>query len=100
MPISYSDHIFYDADHGIHFEKSYAKERSFYFHIVFGTDQFLDYQKDLFQDFLGTVIDIIESEENDFIDVKSQFEKALQDLNTKLQAFSDKIKEDITFPIK
>ncbi|MCX6822970.1 MAG: hypothetical protein NTX91_03140 [candidate division SR1 bacterium] len=57
--------------------------------VGFGVDKFVDYQKDLVQDFVAEVMEKVGEEESYDIDVlKSHFEIALQNLNTKLKAFA------------
>jgi hypothetical protein len=61
----------------------------------------VDYQKDLIQDFVGEVMEKVGEEESYDIDVvKSHFEIALQNLNTKLKAFADKVRDVDFFEIK
>lgn len=69
--------------------------------VSFGTDKFVDYQKDLIQDFLAEVMEKVGEEESYDIDVlKSHFELSLQNLNVKLKAFADKVRDVDFFEIK
>ena len=69
--------------------------------VGFGVDKFVDYQKDLVQDFVAEVMEKVGEEESYDIDVlKSHFEIALQNLNTKLKAFADKVRDVDFFEIK
>ena len=69
--------------------------------VWFGAAKFVDYQKDLIQDFVGEVMEKVGEEESYDIDVvKSHFEIALQNLNTKLKAFADKVRDVDFFEIK
>jgi hypothetical protein len=69
--------------------------------VGFGVDKFVDYQKDLIQDFVAEVMEKVGEEESYDIDVlKSHFEIALQNLNTKLKAFADKVRDVDFFEIK
>lgn len=69
--------------------------------VGFGVAKFVDYQRDLIQDFVGEVMEKVGEEESYDIDVvKSHFEIALQNLNTKLKAFADKVRDVDFFEIK
>lgn len=64
-------------------------------------EKFIEYQKDLFVWALADISDKLSSDEeinsNDF---KKFFEQLLQDLNSKLMVFAEKIKDVERFPIK
>jgi virulence-associated protein VapD len=61
----------------------------------------VDYQKDLMQDFIAEVMEKVgEDEEYDMDVIKAHFEVALQNLNTKLKAFADKVRDVDFFEIK
>ena len=69
--------------------------------VSFGAAKFVDYQKDLVQDFVAEVMEKVGEEEMYDIDVmKSHFEIALQNTNTKLKAFADKVRDVDFFEIK
>ncbi len=68
--------------------------------VWFEADKFLDFQKDLLQDFLAELKDKISDENYDIDDIKNHFEVALQNLNVKLKAFADKVRDIDFFPIK
>lgn len=100
MSIHYTNTLFHKEDNAVHFSKDFPGEKSFYCHVVFESEKFIDYQKDLFEDFLGVVVDALSDEEGSLEEVKVTFERELQDLNTKLSVFAEKIKDVDTFPIK
>lgn len=64
--------------------------------VGFQSNKFLDFQKDLLQDFVAELKDKISDDTYDIDDVKNNFEIALQNLNVKLKAFADKVR-DIEF---
>lgn len=68
--------------------------------VGFESDKFLDYQNDLLQDFVAELKDKISDEHYDVDDVKYHFEISLQNLNTKLKAFADKVRDVDYFGIK
>lgn len=69
-------------------------------YVVFETEKFLDYQKDLLQDFLADFIDKANTEIYDEWDLKSNLEEWLQNLNVKLKLFADKVTDIDHFAIK
>lgn len=77
-------------DNGIQF-KSY---------LLCDTEKFLDYQKDLIQDFIGEFMDACQWSRVEIQEVKDAFEVWLQNLNTKLKLFADKVRDVEYFPIK
>jgi hypothetical protein len=69
-------------------------------YVIFETEKFLDYQKDLLQDFLADFIDKANTKIYDEDDLKANLEERLQSLNVKLKLFADKVTEIKRFPIK
>ena len=68
--------------------------------VGFQSDKFLDFQKDLLQDFLAEFKDKVTDENYSIDDIKNNFEIALQNLNIKLKAFADKVRDVDFFGIK
>lgn len=68
--------------------------------VGFQSDKFLDFQKDLLQDFVAELKDKISDENYDTDNIKNNFEIALQNLNVKLKAFADKVRDVDFFGIK
>ena len=68
--------------------------------IYFATEKFLDFQKDLIQEFLADYLDYLKKEEYDTQEIKAELEIALQNLNTKFKHFADKVHDVDYFPIK
>jgi len=69
-------------------------------YVVLESEKFLEYQKDLIQDFLADFIEKINTEVYDEWDLKSNLESWLQNLNVKLKLFADKVTDVERFPIK
>lgn len=68
--------------------------------VLFEEIKFLDYQKDLIQDFLGEFIELCNQESNDLDNAKSYLESWLESLNTKLKLFAEKVRDVQKFDIK
>lgn len=69
-------------------------------YVVIWSEKFLEYQKDLLQDFLADFIDKSNTEIYDEWDLKSNLEECLQNLNVNLRKFADKVKDVDRFSIK
>ncbi len=69
-------------------------------YIVFDSDKFLEFQKDLIQDFLAEFIDKSNTEIYDETDLKNNLEEGLQNLNINLRKFADKLTDVDRFGIK
>lgn len=69
-------------------------------YVILETEKFLEYQKDLLQDFLAEFVDKSNTEIFDEWDIKANLEEWLQNLNVKLQLFADKVQDVERFPIK
>lgn len=68
--------------------------------VGFQSNKFLDFQKDLLQDFVAELKDKITDDTYDIDDIKNNFEITLQNLNVKLKAFADKVRDVEFFGIK
>lgn len=69
-------------------------------YVVLESEKFLEYQKDLIQDFLADFMEKINTEVYDEWDLKNNLESWLQNLNVKLKLFADKVTDVDRFPIK
>lgn len=67
---------------------------------LFETDKFLEYQKELIQDFMVDLKEKINVEWISIDKMKSEFEISLQALNSKLKIFADKVRDVEYFKIK
>ena len=65
----------------------------------FTSEKFLEYQKDLIQECIANLVEGLEKE-GDTEYIRSVCEKGLQDLNVKLKAFADKVRDVEYFEIK
>lgn len=68
--------------------------------INFVEPQFIDYQKDLIEEFIADVQDVASSENYDVDGIKKTFETGLQNLNTKLKSFGDQMEKIHYFQLK
>ncbi len=70
--------------------------------VEFQSEKFVEYQKDLLQEFIADFVDTIQNMEDiqDNDEVRVKCENALQELNTKLKTFADKVRDVEYFPIK
>lgn len=68
--------------------------------INFVEPQFIDYQKDLIEEFIADVQDVASSENYDVDGIKKAFETGLQNLNTKLKSFGDQMEKIHYFQLK
>ena len=62
-------------------------------------DHLHQYQIDLFQEVVADIIDKIQSDDTQYEEVRTTFEKSLQSLNTTLTVFAHKAKDITHFPI-
>lgn len=69
-------------------------------YVVLWSEKFLEYQKDLLQDFLADFMDKSNTEIYDEWDLKSNLEECLQNLNVNLKKFADKVTDVDRFSIK
>lgn len=89
-----------EQDHVFNFTEELPNGIKVKMFVGFESDKFLDYQTDLLQDFVAELKDKINDEHYDVDEVKQQFEIALQNLNVKLKAFADKVRDVDYFGIK
>ena len=100
MQIKESKKIYKEAEHYIDVHKHFKDGIQCKMFVEFPTEKFVEYQKDLIQEFIANLIDDIDSNDYDVDQIKSNCEIALQDLNTKLKAFADKVRDVEYFEIK
>ena len=92
--------LYMEQDHVYNFTEELSNGIKIKMFVGFESDKFLDYQNDLLQDFVAELKDKISDEHYDVDDVKHHFEISLQNLNTKLKAFADKVRDVDYFGIK
>lgn len=93
MHITVQSQEYVSADHFYTFERKFPRNISLCVHIAFHTDKFVEYQKDLFHDFVATITELLSQESLSLPEFKDMFETYLQDFNAKLGIFVDKIKD-------
>lgn len=62
-------------------------------YIQIHSEKFVDYQKEILQEFVADFVDQIKEPSLSSRDIEEMLEQQLQTLNTKLQAFADKLRE-------
>ena len=92
--------LFVEQNHHFSFKKTYDNGTTVQADIFFLSETFIDYQKDLINDFLAVINDDINDEDIGIKDLKKIFEQELQELNTKLTVFAEKIDSVDYFPVK
>ena len=100
MQIKEGKKIYKEAEHYIDVHKHFKDDIQCKIFVEFPTEKFVEYQKDLIQEFIANLIDDVENNEYDIDQTKGRCELALQDLNTKLKAFADKVRDVEYFEIK
>ncbi|MFA7718066.1 MAG: hypothetical protein WC875_05105, partial [Candidatus Absconditabacterales bacterium] len=101
MNIKEKKFLYLDEEQVFQFAEDLKNGAKLKLFVTFSSDKFVDYQKDLMQDFIAEVMEKVGEEEDYDMDViKSHFEVALQNLNTKLKAFADKVRDVDFFEIK
>lgn len=84
----------------INLEKKISDNIYFYADIYFLSDKFVEFQKNLFNEFFGEIIDKLSSVNIQIDDFRNFFEAKLQDFNVKLNVFSEKLKDNDKISIK
>ncbi len=69
--------------------------------VVCSKEKYLQYQKDIFEEFVADFSNLIKvSEELDYEDIREIFGQHLQLLNTKLKSFAEKVRDVEHFQLK
>lgn len=92
--------LFLDEEQSISFGEELGNWAKIKLFCLFETDKFLEYQKELIQDFIVDLKEKINSEWLSIDKIKSEFEVSLQTLNSKLKIFADKVRDVDYFKIK
>ena len=83
------------------FQDTLLDDISFKVFVQCSKEKFLQYQKDILEEFVADFTNIIKtSEELDAIDIREIFEQHLQLLNTKLKQFAEKVRDVEHFSLK
>lgn len=96
MIIHRKDKFFENSERKLSLEKDYWNGIKFYADIVILSEKFIEYQKDLFNEFFSQIIEKLWEENISIKDFQKFFEVNLQELNAKLNAFVSKIKDQET----
>lgn len=98
MDIKYNNVSFLNEENTINFSRV-IDDKHFYLNIWFFSDNFKEYQKNLFSDFFSKIIEINNNNEL-FIDFKKELESTIKDFNLKLKIFQEKINEEWKIEIR
>ena len=93
--------IYVPDDEIFSFQDTLLDNISFKVFVQCSKEKFLQYQKDILEEFVADFTTIIKtSEELDVIDIRDIFEQNLQLLNTKLKQFAEKVRDVEHFSLK
>ena len=93
--------IYIPDDEIFSFQDTLLDNISFKVLVQCSKEKFLQYQKDILEEFVADFTNIIKtSEELDVIDIRDIFEQNLQILNTKLKQFAEKVRDVEHFSLK
>lgn len=92
--------LFLDEELSLSFSEELTNGAKIKLFCLFETDKFLEYQKELIQDYIVELKDKIDVEWLSIDKIKSEFEISLQWLNSKLKIFADKVRDVEYFEIK
>lgn len=100
MELNLVNKSFSDQDKVLRISRNYSHGAHFYAEIVFLSDKFVEYQKDIFSEYLWDIADYLSSVDTlGLLDFRKYYETKLQDLNTKLSIFAQKIQDVERFDI-
>lgn len=93
--------IYVPDDEIFSFQDTLLDNISFKVFVQCSKEKFLQYQKDILEEFVADFTTVIKtSEELDVIDIRDIFEQNLQVLNTKLKQFAEKVRDVEHFSLK
>ena len=93
--------IYVSDDEIFSFQDTLLDDISFKVFVQCSKEKFLQYQKDILEEFVADFTNTIKtSEELDVIDIREIFEQYLQVLNTKLKQFAEKVRDVERFSLK
>lgn len=101
MKVDQSQHFYNDEQHIL--QNSEQIENNIYIDmdIALQSDALIDFQKDIFSEYFGFLVDQIKQAKNpEQKEIKKIFEHTLQELNSKLSIFANKMAKVDYFPIK
>lgn len=94
MNLTYENKYFVDTEKVVSFSNEYGSWNYVNSEILLGTDKFVEYQKDMINEFHAQLDEIFQNsmeEEVDFF--KTKFEELLEDFNSKFNIFADKLND-------
>ncbi len=91
MEVSGKKFVYVSDEHNLSLVQQVESGISLWVYLYFHQEKFLEFQKNLVQDFVAELSEEIVSHTSDLLKVKSIFELKLQDLNEKLITFAEKI---------
>jgi len=102
MKINNTQSIYLEKERHISNYKDFGNWINLYYDIFLLSEKFVEYQKDIFDEFLADIIDKLTLEEDNasINNFKKYFENRLQELNSKLNLFADKLKDIDKIDIK
>ena len=93
--------VYVQDDEIFSFQDTLLDNISFKVFVQCSREKFLQYQKDILEEFVADFTNIIRtSEELDVVDIREIFEQNLQLLNTKLKQFAEKVRDIEHFSLK
>lgn len=99
MKVNYKTKFFLDETKKISLHRDLEWDRAIRADIVMLSNRFIEFQKDLLNEFFADMTEMVIWVQ-DIYDLKDKFESSLQNLNTKLNVFADKLKDIDRLPIK
>lgn len=102
MKINNIQSIYVEKERHISNYKDFGNWINLYYDIFLLSEKFIEYQKDIFDEFLADIIDklTLEEDNSSINSFKKFFENRLQELNLKLNLFADKLKDIEKIDIK
>ena len=101
MQLQENKQIYIPNDEIFSFQDTLLDNISFKVFVQCSKEKFLQYQKDILEEFVADFTSTIKtSEELDTIDIRDIFEQNLQLLNTKLKQFAEKVRDVERFQLK
>ena len=93
--------VYLPQDEIFSFQDTLLDNISFKVFVECSKEKFLQYQKDIFEEFVADFTSTIKTSESlDLLDIREIFEQSLQLLNTKLKQFAEKVRDVERFQIK
>jgi hypothetical protein len=101
MQLQENKKIYISDEEIFSFQDTLLDNISFKVFVQCSKEKFLQYQKDILEEFVADFTSIVKnSEELDAEDIREIFEQSLQLLNTKLKQFAEKVRDIDHFSLK